>query len=241
MNRIQVKQISTLFLGASALAAGLAFAAREQAPESAETRAIKAQLAHQVERIKSLEVHYKLETTSNLSPDKLRALPEYMNQMFLPSDEWDEAFKGPMRYRRQIQPEHVTYLSSVDENGLFVPTEPAADAPPLIKENQKKLKEQYDRAIASMKANEARGAKIMRRRDPSVRPRSDQDVTYGYNGKTLWSRRAIEPKGFSYEVWSTTSQPNFFQVSSYLGAVGLHVPDPAGSEPAQESGDLPAR
>lgn len=240
MNRIQVKQISTLFLGASALAAGLAFAAREQAPESAETRAIKRSSRTRSSGSRALRFTTSWRPPATSVPTSC-ALPEYMNQMFLPSDEWDEAFKGPMRYRRQIQPEHVTYLSSVDENGLFVPTEPAADAPPLIKENQKKLKEQYDRAIASMKANEARGAKIMRRRDPSVRPRSDQDVTYGYNGKTLWSRRAIEPKGFSYEVWSTTSQPNFFQVSSYLGAVGLHVPDPAGSEPAQESGDLPAR
>ena len=28
------------------------------------------------------------------TPEKLRAIPEYMNQMFLPHDEWQEAFKG---------------------------------------------------------------------------------------------------------------------------------------------------
>ena len=67
------------------------------------------------------------------------------------------AFKGQKRYSRQIQPERIKYLAPVDENGLFAPPEPAADAPPLIKENQKELKKQYDRAIANMKAHGSPG------------------------------------------------------------------------------------
>ena len=43
--------------------------------------------------------------------------------------------------------------------GCSPPTEPAAERPPAIKENQKRLREQYDRAIANMKAMEARGGK----------------------------------------------------------------------------------
>ena len=46
--------------------------------------------------------------------------------------------------------------------------------------------------------------------------------------RTLWNRKAAERKGFTYEVWSSTSTPNWFQVSAYLGAVGLHFPDPKG-------------
>ena len=77
--------------------------------------------------------------------------------MFLPQDEWQEAFKGQMRYRRQIQPERIKYLAPMGENGLYIPPDPPADAPAAIKENQKELKKQYDRAIANMKAMEARG------------------------------------------------------------------------------------
>ena len=83
-----------------------------------------------MERIKSLEVAYSLDTKSNLSPEKLLAIPEYMNQLFLPQEEWREAFKGEKRYRRQIQPERRKFLAPVDENGLAPPAEPAADAPP---------------------------------------------------------------------------------------------------------------
>ncbi len=47
-----------------------------------------------------------------------------MNQLFLPQDEWREAFKGEKRYRRQIQPERMKYLAPLDENGLAIPAEP---------------------------------------------------------------------------------------------------------------------
>ena len=220
--------------GLFAAGVGLAFAARDKAAESAESKALKAQFARQVERIKSLEVSYKLDTTSNLSAEKLRALPEYMNQLFLPQDEWHVAFKGLKRYSRQLQAERINYLAPVDEHGLFAPPEPAADAPPLIKENQKELKKQYDRAIAQMKIQEARGIRVPRR-DPAIRPRGEQDVTRGYNGKTLWVRKASEPKGYRYEVWTSSTRPNFFQVAAYLGAVGLHVPDPKGGDDVRKA------
>jgi hypothetical protein len=197
--------------------------------ESPRANEVKAQFARQVERIKSLEVSYKLATTSNLSPERLRALPEYMNQLFLPRDEWRVAFKGKKRYTRQIQPERVEYLRPLDENGLAVPGEPAADAPALIKENQKELKRQYERAVANTKALEARGVRIPKR-DPSLRPLSERDVTRGFNGRTLWMRQPATPKSDQYQVWRSGSKPNWFQVTAYLMAVGLHLSDPSGEE-----------
>jgi hypothetical protein len=197
--------------------------------EAPRAKEVKAQFAAQVERIKSLEVAYKLDTRSNLSPEKLRALPEYMNQLFLPRDEWRVAFKGDKRYTRQIQPERVDYLAALDEQGLAMPQDPPADAPALIKENQKELKRQYERAVANTKALEARGVR-MPKRDASVRALSERDVTRGFNGRTLWMRQPATAKSDQYMIWGSTSKPNWFQVTAYLMAVGLHVADPSGEE-----------
>jgi hypothetical protein len=93
---------------------------------------------------------------------------------------------------------------------------------------------QYERAIAYMKVQEARGVRLPKR-DPSLRPLSERDVTRGYNGKTLWVRKLTAPKGHHYEVWTTGSNPNFFQVSAYLAAVGLHVPDPKGGDDVKKA------
>ena len=228
MNDRSLRSIRARGLGVACGGGGLAAAARHGGAESEEARAIKSQFARQVERIKSLEVAYKLDTTSNLSPEKLRAIPEYMNQAFPPQGRVARSVQGPEEdIAGRSSPNSIAYLAPVDENGLFAPPEPAADAPPLIKENQKKLREQYDRAIANMKAMEARGANAPKR-DPSIRDRSEQDVTRAYNGKTLWSRKPTSPKGNQYEVWTNRSKPNFFQMSAYLCAVGLHVPDPTG-------------
>jgi hypothetical protein len=199
------------------------------AGEDEQAREVKAQFARQAGRIKSLAVTYRLETKSNLSPEKLRALPEYQNQLFLPQDEWREAFKGEKRFRRQIQPERVKYLGPVDENGLAIPQESSPDASPAMKENQKKLRQEYERAVANAKAMEARGIRIPRR-DPELRDRSEQDVTRAYNGKTLWMKQPATPKGDRYLIWPTGSEANWFQISAYLSAVGLHVPDPSGGE-----------
>jgi hypothetical protein len=235
MNHLQLRGTSTLALVLIATGTGIAAAALRGGPESAEARALKEKYARQVQRIQSLEVAYKLTTKSNLSPEELRALPEYQNQLFLPQDEWKVAFKGAKRFKRQIQPEQVAYLAPVGEYGLAAPREPAADAPPSIKENQKQLKAEYDRAVAAMKAQEARGAKPPLAKGGNggvarVRPWSERDVTYAFNGKTLWSRRSISEKADEYQIWRSSSKPNWFQVSSYLAAVGLHVPDPRGED-----------
>jgi hypothetical protein len=47
------------------------------AGEDEQAREVKAQFARLAGRIKSLAVTYRLETKSNLSPEKLRALAEY--------------------------------------------------------------------------------------------------------------------------------------------------------------------
>ena len=199
------------------------------AGEDERAREVKAQFARQAGRIKSLAVTYHLETKSNLAPEKLRALPEYQNQLFLPQDEWREAFKGEKRFRRQIQPERVKYLVPLDENGLAIPAEPSPDASPAMKENQKKLRGEYERAVATTKAMEARGIRIPRR-DPALRDRSEQDVTRAYNGKTLWMKQPASRTSDRYLIWPTGSEANWFQISAYLSAVGLHVPDPSGGD-----------
>ena len=76
-----------------------------------------------------------------------------------------------------------------------------------------------------MKAQEARGIKLPRR-DPSVRPLGERDVTRAFNGKTLWMKQPMTDKVEIYMVWPTQSPANWFQLSAYLSAVGLHVPDP---------------
>jgi hypothetical protein len=220
------------------LAASLGVAmARLKGAESDEVRAIKAQFTRQVERIKSLEVSYKLETKSNLSPEKLRALPEYQNQMFLPQDEWREAFKGAMRYRRQIQPERIKLLAPMGEDGLFVPPDPPADAPAAIKENQKELRKQYDRAVANMKAMEARGAHFTKR-DPSIRDVSERDITRAYNGKTLWMKQPTSKQGNRYLIWPANQSADWFQMSAYLSAAGLNVPDPSGRDMVRKAQEV---
>jgi hypothetical protein len=217
-------RLSTQALAAVLLAGASSFPLPAEGAESEATREIKSRYAGNVQRIRSLDVSYQLETRSNLSPEKLLALPEYMNQMFLPKDEWRVAFKGRKRYTRQLQPERRELLRRPDENGLIVPAQPAADAPPLIRENQKKLRESYDRAVANMKANRARGFAFAVG-DPSVVSAGERDQVRAFNGKAIWHRRLDR-----YEVWPGTSRPNWFQMSEYLASVGLHVPDPRGED-----------
>ena len=61
---------------------------------------VKVQFAGHAGRIKSLAVCYLSQATRPLlgPPEKLRSLPEYQNQSFLPQDEWREAFKGEKRF-----------------------------------------------------------------------------------------------------------------------------------------------
>jgi hypothetical protein len=202
--------------------------------ESDEAKRIKAEFMKQAERIESLDVRYKLDTTSPLTADELLALPGFQNQIFLPKDEWREAFKGDKRYRRQIQPERMDLLVKPDEFGLFPPKDLPADAPEEMKRNQKELQAQHDRAVAHMRAMKARGVAAPQR-DPAIRLPSERDVTWGYNGRTLWRKSGLGPESFEYQVWSAKSRPNWFQVGAYLSSVGLHVPDPAGSADAVRS------
>ncbi len=86
-----------------------------------------------------------------------------------------------------------------------------------------------------MKAMEARGSKV-RKQNTAIRDRSEQDVTYGYNGKTLWKRTAVAPKGYQFEVWGSGLPTNWFQVSSLSWRRRpAHFPDPKGADMARKA------
>jgi hypothetical protein len=220
-----------LALGATVLLASLSAWLTVTGEESTETVKIKDELARQAARVRSLEVSYKLETKTGLKPEQLRAIPGFQNQLFLPNDEWRVAFKGRKRYTRQIQPERVTYLAETDEFGLVPPSEPDPKAPAIIRENQKKMKEQYDRAVAEMRSVQARGGPQRKRKEPGVLSPQERDVTRGFNGRTLWMRRPVSEKVGSLQVWAAGSKANWFQVDAYSSAVGLFMPDPTMSDP----------
>jgi hypothetical protein len=221
-------------LAAGLAVAGLAAVGASRAAESDKARAIKDEFRRNVEKIKSLDVSYQLDTTTDLPAEKLRSIPQYQNQMFLPKDEWRVAFSGPKRYSRHIQPEQVKLLVELDEFGLFPPPEPRADDPPAIRENQKKLRAEYDRAIARMKGNAARGIPVQKRKARDVLS-LEPDVTYGYNGRAAWRKRPSSPNADSYLIWPSGKPANWFQGTGYLAAIGLHTPDPTGIPEAKKS------
>ncbi len=205
-----------------------------RAEDSPETRAVKEQLARQAARIESLDVSYKLETSSDLKPSELTALSAFRNQLFLPKDEWREAFKGKKRYVRQIQPERIEWLTPPDAYGLAPPREPDASAPKAIRENWEQMKKQYDTAVANIKLMEARGIHTQRR-DPNVRDLIQRDDTRAYNGHTLWRRRPVSAKVDTYMVWPAGKTAHWFSLSAYQAAVGLQSldPTPGGKEDAK--------
>lgn len=185
---------SRLVLAGLALAAGSATWARMTAGDSAEAREVKEQFARQAARIKSLEVSYSLESKSELKPAQLLALAEFRNQLFLPKDDWTEAFKGDKRYRRQLQPARVEYLRDTDDFGLVPPQPVDPAAPAAVQKNQRLLKGEYDRAIAAMKAQEARGVPRRRKKDPGLLDPRERDVTRAFNGRMLWMLRPRDEK-----------------------------------------------
>lgn len=211
------------------VALGLLLPAWLVGAESPEVREIKAQLDRQVERIQSLDVAYKLTAKTELKPEQLRALSGFRNQLFLPDEEWRIAFKGPKRYSRQIQPERVEWLAKPDEFGLVPPADPDPKAPKAVQENEKRLKQEYDRAIAASKAAQARGG--LARRDPAIRDLMDRDVTRAFNGRSVWMRRPLTAAKDQYQVWAGNSKINWFQPAAYLAATGLHVADPTIRDP----------
>jgi hypothetical protein len=63
-----------------------------------------------------------------------------------------------------------------------------------------------------------------------VRDPSQRETTRGYNGKSLWMMHPTSTKADQYMIWGSGSKPNWFQVTAYLSAIGMHVPDPSGEE-----------
>ncbi len=218
---------SRLVLAGLALAVFPATWAGMAADDSPEAREVQEQFAHQAGRIGSLEVSYSLETTSGLKPAQLIALSGFRNQLFLPKDDWTEAFKGEKRYRRQLQPERVEYLAEPDEFGLVPPQPVDPRAPAAVRKNQQALKDGYDRAIALMKAQEAKGVPRRPRKDAGLLLPAERDITRAFNGRTAWMRHPINEKTNEVQIWPLGQKPlHFFGMSSYLSAVGLQPADP---------------
>jgi hypothetical protein len=221
-------------LAAGLAAAGLASAGASRAADSDEARAIKAEFRRNVERVRSLDVSYRLDTTTELTPEMLRSIPQYRNQMFLPKDEWRVAFSGEKRYQRHIQPDEVKLLVELDEFGLFPPPDARPDDPPAIRENQKALRADYDRTIAGLKANAARGIPVQKRKARDVLS-LEPDVTYGFNGRTAWRKKPSGPGSDAYLIWPSGKPANWFQGTGYLAAIGMHTLDPTGIPEARKS------
>jgi hypothetical protein len=225
MRRLIPTRRAKIVLGATVLAVGLTSWFTVWSADSPEAREFKIQLLRQARRIQSLDVSYKLEARTPLKPDQLLAMSEFQNLLCLSQDEWRIAYKGLKRYSHQLQPERINRLRPADEFGVTPPQPVDPKAPALVRENQKKLIEQYERAIALAKAQKARGH-APRPGDPDLRPLLERDVTRAFNGHTLWMRRPRSVKVIDYQIWPAASEANWFQVSAYQSAVGLHVPDP---------------
>lgn len=206
--------------------------------DSPEAREIKGHVARQAGRIRSIEVSYQLETKSNLKPAQLLALTDFRNQLFLPKDEWTEAFAGEKRFRRQIQPERVEWIAETDGNGLVPPQAVDPKASEAVQKIQKSMKEQHDRAAAMIKAQKARGGPG-RPKDPGHLDLMQRDVTRGFNGRTLWMRRPRTERVNEFQVWPMKKNAHWFGMSSYLSGVGLQPADPtsAGS-PVQKAQEI---
>lgn len=197
------------------------------AQDSPETREVKEQFARQAGQIASLEVSYSLETTSGLKPAQLIALLNFRNRLFLPKNEWTEAFMGEKRYCRQLQPERVEYLADPDEFGLVPPQPVDPRASAAVQDQQKALKDGYDRAIAMMRAQEEMGVPRRPREDASRLLPSERDITRAYNGRTAWMRHPRDGKTNEVQIWAVGQKAlHFFGMSPYLSAVGLQPADP---------------
>ncbi len=192
--------------------------------DTPESREIKERLKTQAGRIKSLEVSFRREQSTPLPPEQLLKLSGFRNQLFLMKDVWHEAFKGKKRFRREQVPEKLALLGKTDEFGMPVP--PTVDPKSSLEEqeNQKRLIESYKKMSGTMKAEKARGTNRI-----AFDSQPQRDVIRAYNGRTLWHRVPGSDKVDAYQVWSASSKVNWFQVSPYQQAIGLHRPDPTGN------------
>jgi hypothetical protein len=217
-----------LILTALALAASAISWAAIPPGDSPEAREVKEQFTRQVGRITSLEVSYALTGRSDLKPAQLLALSGFRNKLFHPNEDWTEAIKGEKRYRRQLQPERVDYLDEPDEFGLVPPQPARPDDPEAIQQNQRRLKDEYDRAVAkSRAAQHAQGGPNRPKKDPGLVPVSERDVTRAFNGRTVWMRHPIDDKTNEVQIWPLGQKAlHFFGATSYLSAVGIQPADP---------------
>ena len=223
-------------VGLSLLAASIAWLSARGA-DSPEAREIKARFKKQADRIESLEVSFRREATSPLKAEQLLALAEFRNQLWLPKDRWQVAFKGRKRFQRQLNPERLTPLGRTDEFGMTPPPPVDPKSPALVQENQKKLIKEYERMVAMMKAEKARGTnRIQFDNQP------ERDVTRAYNGRTLWMRHPDSDKVDAYQIWSVELQGQLVPGHS-LHAGGRSAPARSdGSRPGREGpGDVPGR
>lgn len=225
--RIRTRRLRLVLAGLAIAACSTIWAGMADS-DSPEAREVKEQFARQAGRIGSLEVSYSLETTSGLKPAQLINLSNFRNQLFLPKDDWTEAFKGEKRYRRQLQPERVEYLAEPDEFGLVPPQPVDPKASAAVQKNQKALKDGYDRAIGIMKAQEAEGMPRRQKKDPGLLDPMERDITRAFNGRMLWMRRPRDEKANEVQVWPLRQKAmHWFGMSSYLSAVGLQPADPS--------------
>src|SRR5262249_1964143 len=154
-------------------------------------------------------------------------LSNFRNQLFLPEEDWTEAFKGEKRYRRRLQAERVEYLAEPDEFGVVPPQPVDPKAPAAAQKDQKALKDAYDPAIAIQKPQQAQGMPRHRPKGPGLLSPMERDVTRAFNGRTLWMRRPRDAKTNEVQVWPVRQRAlHWFGMSAYLSAVGLQPADP---------------
>ncbi|MFO0960388.1 MAG: hypothetical protein U0800_23630 [Isosphaeraceae bacterium] len=224
MKRIRWKPllpIAALAAVGSAAWAGLA------STDPQDVREIKGQFARQASRIESLELEYRLDTTSELAPEQLLSLSEFHNQLFLPRERWTVAIRGERRFTHQLLPEQIQYLSEPDEFGLVPPRPPDPRAPGWVRKHQQSLKDQYNRATATLKEQQARTGRETARKPPGTLGPMERDITRAFNGRTLWMRRPIDDKSREVQVWPAGKKPlHWFGPSAYLMATGLQPADP---------------
>ncbi len=173
-------------------------------PTAAEVRAaIEAQRA----RTPALWVTYATKQTALADPATLQ---KYLNKIYLRNDRSEDAFKGPKRFHKVNQPEEV--------DSIAPPAPPVVDpdAPPATRENQERLRKQYEEnaARASKSTRSARSERL------GFQPQE----AWAYNGNGLDLKRLVPGLAEIYDYRRNGSMMAF--QSSYFFNVGWEPPDP---------------